>query len=411
MKIAIIGAGVSGLSIARILNSTHEIKVFERDSQVGGLIKCSIEQGNLYHHIGGHVFNSRRQDVLDWFWNIFDQKRDFIPARRNVAISLEDGKVIGAPIENHIYQLDESTQSLILEELLESNTTTLIDNFDDFLRSRFGETLYRIYFGPYNHKIWGKSLKDIPLSSMEGKLPSPSIKEILLSNIRRNGEGSNFVHSSFYYPQKGGSQFIADTLSKGLNIVCNAEITNITRMNHQWIIKEEAFDKIIFTANIKDLPTLLNGSGLLLNQEEIASLEYHGTTSVLCYIDSTPYSWIYMPSQQHESHRIICTGNFSTSNNAQGTHSVTIEFSKFISKDDILDNLSKIPFHPQYITHHYEEFTYPIQNKRTIQIIQSAKNTLEPQGIYLVGRFAEWEYYNMDAAIGASMDIVARLKL
>ena len=35
----------------------------------------------------------------------------------------------------------------------------------------------------------------------------------------------------------------------------------------------------------------------------------------------------------------------------------------------------------------------------------SIKKLIKPEGIYLLGRFAEWEYYNMDAAIGAAIDL------
>lgn len=408
MKIAIIGAGVSGLSVARMLNSAHKIKIFEKSDRAGGLIKCSVENGNLYHRVGGHVFNSKDKNVLNWFWNLFDKENDFIPAQRNVAIALDDEGIIGAPIENHIYQLNESTQLSIIEDFLSLIKTPppVADNFDDFLKYCFGETLYQLYFGPYNRKIWRRDLKEIPLFWLDGKLPTPSIKEILHSNFSRNGEGVNFVHSSFYYPKKGGSQFIVDTLSKGLNIVYNAKITEIRRSCEKWVIENEIFDKIIFAGNIKDLPDLLKDVDFELDKEEIASLEYHGTTSVLCHIEANPYSWVYMPSVQHESHRIICTGNFSPFNNAPGYNSVTIEFSEPMSKESILDNLTKIPFNPQYITHHYEEFTYPVQNQQTSQIIQKAKNNMESQGMYLLGRFGEWEYYNMDAAIGAALKLV-----
>ena len=62
MKYAVIGAGVSGLSMAgMLLKKGHEVVVYERDSRPGGLIKCTEVQGNLYHRVGGHVFNSGRK--------------------------------------------------------------------------------------------------------------------------------------------------------------------------------------------------------------------------------------------------------------------------------------------------------------------------------------------------------------
>ena len=115
MKYAVIGAGVSGLSMAgMLLKKGHEVVVYERDSRPGGLIKCTEVQGNLYHRVGGHVFNSRRQEVLDWFWSRFDKERDFVSARRRAVISLEGGAVVDYPIENHLDQFPEAVRSSIV---------------------------------------------------------------------------------------------------------------------------------------------------------------------------------------------------------------------------------------------------------------------------------------------------------
>ncbi|MDH3068893.1 NAD(P)-binding protein [Akkermansia sp. N21169] len=411
MNIAVIGAGVSGLSIARMLSSGNKVRVFEKQSRPGGLIKCTMEEGNLYHLTGGHVFNSKRQDVLDWFWSLFNKETDFIPANRNVAIALDDTRIIGAPVENHVYQLDLLTQASVIRELLEiaMNPPAAVSNFDDFLKSRFGETLYRIYFGPYNRKIWRKSLKNVPLEWMEGKLPTPSIEDIFISNISRQGESNSFVHSSFFYPKVNGSQFIADTLAEGLDLSLDTDVTEIVKNGSRWVIGDEIFDKVVFCGNIKVLPSLLKKSGIRINDAEIQKLEYHGTTSVLCYVDANPYSWIYMPADDHEAHRIICTGNFSPLNSQPGRMSVTIEFSSVLGKNEILENLKKIPFCPKYITHHFEEYTYPMQNGMTREVIQQVREVVEPEGFYLLGRFAEWEYYNMDAAMGSALDLKKRI--
>jgi UDP-galactopyranose mutase len=38
-------------------------------------------------------------------------------------------------------------------------------------------------------------------------------------------------------------------------------------------------------------------------------------------------------------------------------------------------------------------------------MINDLKFDLEKNNIYLCGRAAEWEYYNMDAAMGAALDL------
>ena len=114
-------------------------------------------------------------------------------------------------------------------------------------------------------------------------------------------------------------------------------------------------------------------------------------------------------SCKHESHRIICTGNFACSNNDASIReeriTATIEFTDKISKETILDNLSRIPLNPKYLTHHYNQCTYPIQDTYTREMIKQLKANLAPTGFYFTGRFADWEYYNMDLAMGAAMDL------
>jgi len=407
MKYAVIGGGISGLSIANLLKDNNDVVVFESESRPGGMIKCDVVDGNLFHRTGGHVFNTKREDVMKWFWSFFDKDNQFTKAIRHSSVFMPDGKEVPYPIENHAYLLDREYGALIVKDLVEMARGKGQEsaNFEEFLKGRFGNTLYELYFKPYNEKVWRRDLTKVPLSWLEGKLPMPTVEEIIFNNIY-HVEEKTFVHSSFYYPRKGGSQFLADTFSKGLNIRYNQKIEKISYSGECISIGGEPFDRVIFCGNIKQLPTLLaesvDISGFIA---KIENLESHGTTAVFCEIEKNPYSWIYMPSREHESHRIICTGNFSPSNNAEGKMTGTIEFTDYISEEDIKDNLSRIPLKPKYITHHYEKYTYPIQDKDTRQMIQALKDTLEKSNIYLCGRFAEWEYANMDVCMGYAMDL------
>ena len=218
MKYAVIGAGVSGLSMAgMLLKKGHEVVVYEKDSRPGGLVKCAEVQGNLYHLVGGHVFNSRQQEVLDWFWSRFDRERDFVSARRRAVISLEGGAVVDYPIENHLDQFPEAVRSSIVHELLElyRNPPAEPSSLGEFFRNRFGKTLNDLYFTPYNNKVWRQDINGIAMDWLEDKLPMPTVAEILLNNIGRVNE-SAMVHSSFFYAKRGGSQFLADTLALSL---------------------------------------------------------------------------------------------------------------------------------------------------------------------------------------------------
>lgn len=407
MNYAIIGCGMSGLAIANILKSQGKVTIFEKDSRPGGMIKCDSVQGSLFHRTGGHVFNTKRQDVMDWFWQHFDRDREFLKAVRNSSVVLEGSRNVPYPIENHMHCFSENVQKAFIADLLQINSSAKKEptNFEEFLKGCFGETLYNLYFKPYNYKVWRRDLTQIPLSWLVGKLPMPTVEEMIFNNMN-HVEERTFVHSSFYYPRHGGSQFLANRLTEGLNIVYNKNIQMMEKTAKGWLVDGWEFDKVIFCGNIKQMPQLVTDKIEFANfTADIAALESHGTTSVFCEIEQNPYSWMYMPSRKHESHRIICTGNFSPANNAEGCMTGTIEFTDYLSKEDILDNLKRIPYVIRYLDHHYEQYTYPIQKDNTRILIKDIKSTLESHGIFLLGRFAEWEYYNMDVAIGAALDL------
>lgn len=407
MRYIIIGAGISGLAMGQLLKEKNDVVVVEKEDRPGGMIRCDRVEGSLFHRTGGHVFNTKREDVMKWFWSFFDQEKDFIKTLRNSSVVMEDGQLIPYPIEYHAYMLGKETGRKIVADLTEMARRQDHEpgNFEDFLKGRFGNTLYELYFKPFNWKVWRRDLTKVPLSWLEGKLPMPTVEEIIFANIYHEEE-RQFVHSSFYYPKAGGSQFLADTFAKGLDIRYNTTVETIRKTEKGWNVNGLEGDRIVFCGNIKQLPRLVgNTIDIAPFTKTIDALAYHGTTAVFCEIDQNPYSWLYQPSMKHLSHRIICTGNFSATNNASGKMTGTIEFTDEMSKEAIQEQLGKIALHPRYLTHHYEPYTYPIQDSGTRSMIAALKQALEPEGLYLCGRFAEWEYANMDVCMGYAMDL------
>jgi len=411
MKIAIIGTGISGLTTANLLKDKHNVILFEKQNRYGGLIKCDIVDTVLFHKVGGHVFNSKNQIVLDWFWSHFDRDNEFIKVKRNSKILFRN-QIIGYPIENYIYNLDKETISSIFKELLglqKKETISPFDypNFEEFLKNNFGETLYNIYFQPYNRKIWRIDLSTVPMPWLEGKLPMPNLEEIIISNIVREEE-RQMVHSTFFYPKIGGSQFIVDKLSKGIDIRTNSNIDKIAKENGKYTIQNETnFDKIIYCGDIRTTPDYIeNILSSKLEISKIKNLRSNGTSNLLCETDDNDMSWLYIPEDFTRAHRIIYTGNFSPANNDNRKRKTcVVEFSGKTEYRDMLEEIKKLPGNLEPIAYNYESNSYVIQDNDTKQTISKAKNILQKENIYLLGRFAEWEYYNMDKCIEAAMQL------
>ncbi len=406
--IAIIGAGISGLSAGQILQKDHNVVLFDRAQKPGGLVKCDRINGNLFHRVGGHVFNSRNQEVLAWFWNFFDRDNEFLKARRNAKI-LFQGKLIGYPLENYLHQLDKAFVSDVLDDFLSPDykprNPFTYDDFASFLSGNFGKTLYEAYFRPYNEKIWNRDLSEIPLGWLEGKLPMPNLKEMLLSNVVVQEE-TEMVHATFYYAKEGGSQFIADRLSQGLNIVYYAPVSGIVQKDGAyWIGDHGPFDTIVYTGDIRSLDQVFPDSDSAAQiSADVRNLPSNGTSNIFCETDPGDISWLYLPDPAIKAHRIIYTGTFAPSNN-QGTdrHTCVVEFSGQYSYEFMCEQIKSLPGNLKPLDWNYEPNSYIVHIDGTREKIEAAKAKLKKDNIHLLGRFAEWEYYNMDKAIEASM--------
>jgi len=420
-QVAIVGGGISGCSIARILNSKgHVTTLFER-SRLGGLVSCSFDNGHTYHRVGGHVFNSKIPEVLEWFWSHFDQKNEFLQAKRN-AVILINGAFINYPIELNLAQLPADTGRRAVHDLLASASaaprSSEVANFKEFLWSNFGDTLCQLYFIPYNQKIWQRDLATIPLQWLDGKLPMISSNEIIEKNMLKLRD--DMVHSTFFYPKRGGSQFIIDRLAEEL-VIINAEVSSIDYSSGTYAINH-VHDKnqaIVYTGDSRRLPEILSPRARAhvgLTEDlclHLQSLPSNSTTTMLCECDQTDFSWVYLPGPETKCHRIIMTGNFSPSNSSPdlppGRSTCTIEYSGQLSKEEMGLEIMKLPFAMKPIAYNYCPNSYIIHDPSTASLMNEFTALLARRGIFCCGRFAEWQYYNMDAAISSALSVAAQM--
>jgi len=412
----VIGSGISGLSISGMLREHYNVKILERADKTGGLIKCKRVNGNLFHLVGGHVFNSKRKEVLDWFWNHFDRDKEFVKATRNAKILIND-QLIGYPIENFIYQLPPEQAQYIIKELtaitVQKTDLNQYSDFEAFLKSRFGQALYDIYFGPYNTKLWNTDLSKVPLEWLDGKLPMPEIKTILSNNVLKREE-ADMVHSTFYYPVYNGSQFIIDRLAQDLDISLSYEVSSITYSDKRLSVNSGMYtpDVLIYCGDVRTLHNIIEIDDIDLADSlaAVKDLLSNGTSNVLCKTDENDLSWLYLPESKFKAHRIIYTGNFSgTNNDGSSRKTCVVEFSGKYDEQTMIDELKLLPGNLKPLSFNYEPNSYIIHQKDTRSKIAALKKQLEKYNIYLLGRFAEWEYFNMDKCIESAMDLRGKL--
>jgi len=415
-RIAVIGAGISGISFARMVSGRADVVVFEQGSRIGGLIRCDWIDGRLFHRVGGHVFNTKDEAIRTWFWSHFDRQAEFVSARRQAAILLQ-GSLVGYPLENHLHQLPSGDVARIVNELLERvgspPARDRCANFRDFLIESFGPTLFELYFRPYNEKIWRTDLGTIPLAWLEGKLPMPDVRDIFLNGILRRGE-ERMVHSTFFYPRRGGSQFIIDRLAQGLDLRLVTPVTHLRAATDGVEVNGERFDHVVYCGDIRRLDRLLPEASpaTAAALAAVQGLRANGTSNLFCECDNTTLTWLYLPGPETGAHRIIHTGSLSLENNGvvpPGRSTCVLEFSGHVDRADMEAEAVQLPGNLRPLAHNHEPASYVLHDPATREAVAAARAALAPLNIHLLGRFAEWEYYNMDKCMEAAARLTKEL--
>ncbi|EID4970452.1 NAD(P)-binding protein, partial [Campylobacter coli] len=142
MKIGIIGAGISGMSVARLLKDCFEVEILEKETFVGGIARTKDVNGVAYHVVGGHCFNSIYPDVLDFVFNEVLQK-DYWNLIERKAKALFRNQWISYPVEFAIPEIDKIDSFLgmkIVQEMLNASYEKG-SNLEEWFINHFGPTL------------------------------------------------------------------------------------------------------------------------------------------------------------------------------------------------------------------------------------------------------------------------------
>lgn len=403
MKIGVIGAGISGLAVGQLLDSKHEVEIYEKSSDIGGIARAKMVNGFPYHVVGGHCLNSKNKKVMDFVYNYLP-KENWHEVKR-VAKILFKGHTIDYPIEFSVQQIakfDEDLAYRITKDFL-SSTERTANNLDDWFRINFGNTLAEEYLIPYNTKIWGKTPSEMSPDWVQGKLPIPNKKQFFKGLI--GAENDAMPHSVFNYPNNNTQNEFIDALGIGLKITTDYKVHKIERLESGWLINDEKkVDVLISTMPLNLIPFLIEGA-----PDEIKNaaklLKYNKITNMLWETDEVTSTWTYCPDPSTIFHRHIHIGNF-----LQPKANVTITEAMGVISPKVMEQEgAKFDYLNKVLDYHVSDHAYVVFDHNYSSSVKKIKDYLSSLNIYSLGRFGEWEYYNMDICIESAMRIAEKL--
>jgi protoporphyrinogen oxidase len=218
-------------------------------------------------------------------------------------------------------------------------------------------------------------------------------------------------HSTFYYPLHGGIQSMIDTIAAPLTIKRSEAIESIERNRKQWRVNGDLFDAVVSTIPLKALPGVMQLPQQIVNA--INELKYNSLTTFLVAFPKTDISWLYIPSMQWKSHRVVYQSSFSphTVPDGSGSGAVEIIGNKAEASDTLIKQAVPDELGAQcLIDTQFSEYAYVIHDKNHTRNTSLTRGYFNgSDNFYSIGRWGSWNYNNMDMCMHEAFDVVEKI--
>ncbi|MCV2876119.1 NAD(P)-binding protein [Rhodobacteraceae bacterium XHP0102] len=225
MPILVVGAGVSGATLARVFaEAGYAVTVCEARDEPGGHCATRIdpETGVMVHAHGPHIFHTG--DMATW---AFVQRfGTFLPYRHRVEARLK-GARYALPVTlttiNQFFRRDFSSAEARRYIAAQCLSIEHPQNFEEAALAQIGPALYEAFFKPYTEKQWGRAARDLP-ASVFARLP-----------VRYTQCADYFDHPVQAIPVAGYSALVAAMLRHpkiDLHLGCNVTAETVAGFDH-----------------------------------------------------------------------------------------------------------------------------------------------------------------------------------
>jgi UDP-galactopyranose mutase len=362
MKVAIVGAGISGAVIARLLAEKGVASVvFDKRNHIAG--NCHSErdpQTNVMLHVyGPHIFHTDDSEV----WEFVNQFSEFMPYTNRVK-AVYKGNVYLLPVNLHTINqfFNKTLRPDEAREFIDSKADkSIVDpqNFEEQAISMIGRELYEAFFKGYTRKQWGCEPTELPASILK-RLP-----------VRFNYNDNYFNHKYQGMPKEGYTDMVAKILDHKL-----IEIKTETEFNPE---DSDKYQHVFWSGALDGYFGFSEGrlGYRTLDFEKFSQKgDYQGTAVINYCEEDVPFT------------RITEHKHFSP----WETHNETTcyrEFSRFCTADDI-------PYYPIRMVKEKE-----LLNRYLDKAMQLKHTTF-------VGRLGTYRYLDMDVTIREAIDVARR---
>ncbi len=425
MKVAILGGGITGVTLADMLqNKGVDYHLFEAQERLGGLCQSETVDGFVADQAGGHIIFSKNKDVLQYILDSVEELGTHESVRKS-AIYYR-GNFVRYPYENGLGDLPKEDNFECLSTYIEADFARRQgaaepQNFRDWCAWRFGTGISRTFMYPYNEKIWKTDLEDMSIRWVSGRIPDAPVNDVIRASIGIETEG--YKHQSvFWYPLTGGFESIVKGIAKRLDqdrLHVATPIESVVEKDGSYLVNGEPYDKVISTIPLQCLALTL---GTLPEDVQAAfdGLTYTSVMSILVALDQKPdsdRSWIYFPHPENGPfNRVTHISNYSPCNAPEGKSALMAEVTYKGDIDgpsceqEVVDGLVRCGFAEKdkvlFTRSWKNRYAYIVYGHDLEKNLAVVRDYLAKKGIDLLGRFGDYNYFNSDQCIESVMKYV-----
>ncbi len=415
----ILGAGLSGISLATKLKKSNKTVLLEKSDEPGGLVK-SIEVNGFWFDAVLHLLHYHNPKVEKQLKKIVGKDFKSIAPKADVHTSYGVTKF---PFQLNLGGLKKELAIECANDYIENayRKPIKVKNFEDWLIQSFGKKMCEVFFFPYNNKMWKRSLKSLGTRDFVWNIQNYSIPKVLNGLFQDDKKIEAYNSNSWYpIPRKGAKKrcmgLLIDKLKAPIDkqINLNEEVVEVDIKKKCVTTKSSTGIKQYFykkgCVSTIPLPVLQK---ITIPKQKKTNLKLNGVLYAMVMMKGEKYDtsnlWDYFSQEEVIFSRIIYMQNFDPHSAPNKKWSVMAEITykaeaKKIDpkktanaiKKNLLD-LNIVKKKTDFLDIHFvdHKYAYAVFEKSTSQEIRKVTKSYASKDIHLLGRYGKWQYLSM----------------
>jgi len=414
--IAIIGAGLAGMSVAVNLRPP-EYRIFDREQSPGGLCRSHVMDGFTFDFTG-HLLHLKTPDARRMVGSLLDGR--LVKIKRNAAV-YRRGRYVPYPFQAHLFNLPTRVARACLAGFLNAarrrDPSVRHPDFKRWVTAWFGSGIARHFFIPYNKKLWCRDLRLLTASWADWSVPRPTVQEVLRGVLGVPNAGMGY-NATFYYPAAGGIGVLAKALAEKVPDLETGSCVRAVNLGCRTLTlaggKTVGYSRLIATLPLPALLRMIEDAPAWLRTaaSRLSAVAVHNINIGVNRPRITPHHWIYFPDPDMPFYRVGCYSNFTPAMAPRGASSLYVEIAApdaarldpealFEASLEGLRRCGILRSSDRIVARHDATIpcAYVVFDKRRERLLPRIRAYLAAHNVTLAGRYGAWTYASMQDAL------------